>query len=207
MTWRSLLAAAAFLNAAGSTYADPKSPPAPTPAAPIAVVPPQMQSPPPLPSYSLAPFEKRLANAKSVKVTTSILGIELGSTLEQAHQKLDKLCDSAHRPKEEKEESEGEQGERKILWELTRSDYAFVFVKADDKEKITYVSGFLRPGKEISFEKIGETKKAPVQDANTIAWDVLRLKHPAFRVVASGSERKAKSIMIFVVKRGGQNSR
>ena len=164
-----------------------------------------MQSPPPLPSYSLAPYEERLANAKSVKVTTSILGIELGSTLEHAHEKLDKLCDSAHRPKEEKEEGEGEQGERKVLWELAKSDYAFVFVKADDKEKITYVSGFLRPGKEISFEKIGETKKAPVQDANTIAWDVLRPKHPAFRVVASGSEHKAKSIMIFVVKRGGHN--
>jgi len=159
-----------------------------------------MQSPPPLPSNSLAPYEVRLANAKSVKVTTSILGISLGSSLEHAHETLDKLCDTAHRPKEEKEEEEG-QGEHKVLWELAKSPYGSVFVKADDKEKITYISGFLRKGKEMPFEKIGETKKAPLQDQNTIAWDVLRLKQRPFRVVASGLNRKANNIMIFVVKR------
>ena len=159
-----------------------------------------MESPPPLPANSLAPFEVRLANAKSVKVMSSILGISLGSSLEHAHEVLDKLCDKAHRPKEEKEEEEGE-GEQKVLWQLTKSPYSFVFVKADEKEKITYLSGFLRPGKEMSFEKIGETKKAPLQDATTIAWDVVRPNHPAFRVVASGADRKANNIMIFVVKR------
>jgi putative alpha-1,2-mannosidase len=159
----------------------------------------QMQSPPSLPNNTLAPYEERLANAKSVKVKTSLLGIELGSSLERAHEKLDHLCDAAHRPKEEKEE-EGE-GEHKVLWEMANGDYAFVFVKADDKERITYLSGFLRPGKEIPFDKIGETKKAPVQDSNTIAWDVARPKHPLFRVVAAGAERKANNIMIFLVKR------
>lgn len=133
---------------------------------------------------------------------TSILGIQLGSTLEQAHEKLDRLCDSAHRPKEENEE-EGEEGEHKVLWELAKSNYTFLFVKADDKEKITYVSGFLRAGKEIPFDKIGEIKKAPVQNANTIAWDVLRSKHPLFRVVAAGADHKANNVMIFVVKRPG----
>jgi putative alpha-1,2-mannosidase len=65
------------------------------------------------------------------------------------------------------------------------------------------MSGFLRAGKEIPFDKIGETKKAPVQNANTIAWDVLRSKHPLFRVVASGADGKANNVMIFVVKRPG----
>jgi hypothetical protein len=77
-----------------------------------------------------------------------------------------------------------------------------VFVKSDE-EKITYIDAFLRPGKEIPFEKIGDTKKAPLQDVNTIAWDVLRPNRPLFRVVAKGADRKANNITIFVVKRPG----
>jgi hypothetical protein len=46
-------------------------------------------------------------------------------------------------------------------------------------------------------------KKAPVQDANVIAWDVLRPGRPLFRVVAKGAERKAN---IFIVKRPGLNA-
>jgi hypothetical protein len=159
-----------------------------------------IESPPPLPPYSTAPLAERLAAAKSVKVTTSILGLKLGSTLEQAHEKLDKLCDAAHRPKEEKEE-ESEEGEQKVLWELARTDYSFIFVKANEKGQITYLSGFLRPGKEIPFARVGEPNKAPVRNPTTIAWDVLRQNQPHFRVVASGKDAKASSIMIFVVKR------
>src|SRR4029077_251014 len=152
----------------------------------------------PRPSYSLAPYEDRLAAAESVEGTISILGLELGSTLEQAHAKLDKLSDPAHPPKEEEEGPE-----RKILWQLARTDYSAVFVKSDEKKRITYINGFLRPGKEIPFEKIGDTKKAPVQDVNTIVWDVLRPNRPLFRVVAKGTDRKASNITIFVVKRPG----
>jgi hypothetical protein len=152
----------------------------------------------PRPSYSLAPYEDRLAAAQSVEVTISILGLELGSTLEQAHAKLDKLSDRAHPPKEEEEGPE-----RKILWQLARTDYSAVFVKSDEKKRITYINGFLRPGKEIPFEKIGDTKKAPLQDVNTIVWDVLRPNRPLFRLVAKGADRKASNITIFVVKRPG----
>ena len=152
----------------------------------------------PRPSYSLAPYEDRLAAAQSVKVTISILGLELGSTLEQAHAKLDKLSDPAHPPKEEEEGPE-----RKILWQLARTDYSAVFVKSDEKGRITYINAFLRPGKDIPFEEIGDTKKAPLQDVNTIAWEVLRPKRPLFRIVAKGADRKANNITIFVVKRPG----
>ena len=152
----------------------------------------------PRPTYSLAPYEDRLAAAESVEVTISILGLELGSTLEQAHAKLDKLSDPAHLPKEEEEGPE-----RKILWQLARTDYSAVFVKSDERKRITYINAFLRPGKEIPFEKIGDTKKAPLQDVNTIVWDVLRPKRPLSRVVAKGADRKANNITIFVVKRPG----
>ena len=184
MASRSLFNAGLFLTVSGLTplsQAQTRSP---------------AESKSPRPSYSLAPYEDRLAAAQSVKVTISILGLELGSTLEQAHAKLDKLSDPAHPPKEEEEGPE-----RKILWQLARTDYSAVFVKSDEKGRITYINAFLRPGKDIPFEKIGDTKKAPLQDVNTIAWDVQRPKRPLFRVVAKGADRKANNIAIFVVKR------
>ena len=163
-------------------------------------------STPALPTPSgLAPLEVRMANAKSAKVQTGILGLELGATLEQAHATLDKLKDASQSTKEEKEDSEkGEQeNESRTLWQLTKSEYSAVYIKANDKGKITYINAFLRPGKEISFDKIGDTKKAPIQGADVIAWDVLRPHRPLFRVVASGKDRKANSVAIFVVKRAG----
>jgi hypothetical protein len=186
MISRSLLNAGLFLTVIGLTplsQAQTRSP---------------AESKSPRPSYSLAPYEDRLAAAQSVKVTISILGLELGSTLEQVHAKLDKLSDPAHPPKEEEEGPE-----RKVLWQLARTDYSAVFVKSDEKNGSPTSMLFLRPGKEIPFEKIGDTKKAPLQDVNTIVWDVLRPNRPLFRLVAKGADRKANNITIFVVKRPG----
>ncbi len=52
--------------------------------------------------------------------------------------------------------------ERKVSWQLAKSDYSSVFVKADEKERITYIAAYLRPEKEIPFDKIGQLEKAPV---------------------------------------------
>jgi hypothetical protein len=205
--WRLFLVTALILAVIGLGSLALAQTETPSPYSPIASSsrsPAQSQSP--LPAYSLAPYEERLAAARSVKVMTSILDLELGSTLEQAHAKLDRLTDPKHPPKTEREGSKNnEESEQKVLWQLAKTDYSFVFVKSDENERITSINAFLRPGKEIPFEKIGEAKKAPVQDANTIAWDVLRPNHPLFRVVANGADRKASSITIFVVKRAGHD--
>lgn len=199
MISRSLFNAGLFLTLVGLTQLSQAQTPS-SASSTASALPSPAQSKSPLPSYSLAPYEDRLAAAQSVKVMTSILGLELGSTLEQAHTKLDKLSDSAHPPKEEEEGPE-----RKVLWQLARTDYSAVFVKSDERKRITYINAFLRPGKEIPFEKIGDTKKAPLQDINTIAWDVLRPNRPLFRVVASGADQRASSITIFIVKRAGHD--
>jgi hypothetical protein len=193
--WRLPLATALTLAVIGLGSSALAQTQTPSPASPS---PSPTQPESPRPAYSLAPYEERLATAQSVKVMTSILGLELGSTLDQAHAKLDKLSDPKHPPKEEDEGSES-----KVLWQIAKTDYSVVFVKANAEKKITYINGFLRPGKEIPFGKIGETKKAPVQDPKSIAWDVLRPNRPLFRVVASGAGERASSITMFVVKRPG----
>lgn len=150
----------------------------------------------------LAPFEERLKTAETVKVLTNILGVRLQAPLKEAHKKLDSLCGPGHPPKEEVEEA-GEEGEsgHKVLWELAKSDFASVFVKADEKEQIVYILANLRPGKEIPFSKIGQVANAPVHTASTIAWDVVRRNSPLIRVVAQGAEEKASSLTLFVAKR------
>lgn len=179
------LAAALVVRPAGG---EPAPADAPTPALPQ-------------PSH-LASFEDRLAVAESVKVKTDILGVTLNSSLEEAHEKLDKLCAAAHPPKEEEEKSgdEGESG-HKVLFELEKTDYSSVFLKTDDKEKVTYILASLRPGKEVPFAQLGQVEKAPVHNDATVAWDLVRPKKPLIRIVGQGANEKARSITLFVVKR------
>jgi hypothetical protein len=158
-------------------------------------------SPSPSASPKLAPFKERLAAAKSVKVETSILGLEIGFTLEQAHARLDSLGEPAKPSTEATEDAEQGEKERRIIWHLARSDFSSVFVKADEQERITYIAAFVRPGKEISFDKIGQTEKAPILTDHTVAWDVVRPNQPLIRVVARGENRTASSITVFLVKR------
>jgi hypothetical protein len=159
-------------------------------------------SPSPSKRPKLAPFKQRLAAAQSVKVQTAILGIELDSTLESAHSKLDSLGQLTLRPVEGADEAANQtEGEHKLSWQLVKTDYGSVFVKADEKGRITYIVAYLRRGKEMPFEKIGQVEKAPVLTDRVVAWDVVRPNRPLIRVVARGSERKANSITMFIVKR------
>jgi hypothetical protein len=165
--------------------------------------PPSSAASPSLPKPpKLAPFKERLAAAQSVKVQTEILGIELDSTLESAHSKLDSLGHPMARPVDEGDEvAKRSEGEHKASWQLAKTDYGSVFVKVDEKERITYIAAYLRPGKEMPFDKIGQLEKAPVLTDRVVAWDVVRPNRPLIRVVARGSERKANSITMFIVKR------
>jgi hypothetical protein len=125
----------------------------------------------------------------------------LDSLLEMARAKLDSLADPAKPSIEEKEDVAGGEGEHKIVWQLVRSDFSSVYLKADREERITYITGSLRKGKELPFDKIGEIEKAPILSNSTVAWDVVRPGRPLIRVIARGTCRKASSITLFIVKR------
>ncbi len=144
-------------------------------------------------------------NASTVKVVTSILGVELGSTLQEAHARLDKLSDPATPPKEEaqKGSENAARGTRKVLWQFAETDYSAVFIKTDYDQRIASISAIVRPGKELPFDQIGEVEKAPIRSQAQVAWDVIRPGRPLFRVVAQGTEGKASTINIFLVKRDG----
>jgi hypothetical protein len=98
-------------------------------------------------------------------------------------------------------ESEAGDEDRKEIWQLAGTDFRAVFLKADDKERITYITGWLRPEKALPFEQIGDVSKAPVLTDNAVAWDVLRPDQPLFRVSAKGVGRQASEITLLVVQR------
>jgi hypothetical protein len=187
-----LVGATAFLVLSGET------PPAPSPgsSAPSAV--PSSSVPRPLKPAS---FKERLAAAESVKVQTDILGFELDSSLAVVHARLDPLAAPGGRPKDATGDADRDEGEQRVFWKLGKTDYASVFVKADDRDRITYMIGLLRPGREIPFDQIGQVEKAPIKSEKLVAWDVVRQNGPLIRVVARGSEGKANSITLFIVKR------
>lgn len=146
-------------------------------------------------------FRDRLRNATTVKVKMDILGLEIDSSLEQAHEKLDPIAiGKASPPKKDEDPGEGE-GEQKAFWELKKTDFKSVFFKADAEGRVTYMLVTYRGGKEPAFSQIGQVEKAPVQSRDLIAWDVVRKGRPLIRVVARGHDSRAESITIFLVKR------
>jgi len=157
--------------------------------------------PSPSPSLRLAPFKERLAAAQSVKVETTLLGLALDTPLEKAHQILDPLGNPTQPSVEATGEAEEGEKERKVLWKLTKSEFSSILVKTDEEDRVSYMMGFLRPGKELSFDQIGQTEKAPILTEHTAAWDVVRPDKSLLRVVARGEKRKANTITIFLVKR------
>jgi hypothetical protein len=162
-------------------------------------------SPTPTPTSTAAvgTFEQRLAVARSVKVETSILGLEIGDDLDKAHERLDPLGEPITPPKDEDEHDERE---AKIFWQLRETDYRGVLVKTDDENRVTSIAGYLREEKLKPFESIGDIQVAPVHNDNQVAWDVVRPNRPQLRVAATGTEGKAAVITIFAVKREGKHN-
>lgn len=135
--------------------------------------------------------------ARSVKVETSILGVQVGDELEETHEKLDSLGTFVAPPKEA---GESEEHEEKILWTLRETDYRALLVKAEE-DRVTSITGYLRDDKTKPFESIGDVQVAPVHSESQVAWDIVRPGRPHLRVVASGDANKAASITVFAVKR------
>src|SRR3954447_23838486 len=78
------------------------------------------QAAPAAPMPRLASFTERMASAKSARVKTDLLGLELGADIEGAQRQLDKWIAPSSRSKAPVNE---EEGERKVLWELNGTDF------------------------------------------------------------------------------------
>jgi hypothetical protein len=125
-------------------------------------------------------------------VRDSILGIRIGSTLAEASARLDPVAVRKGGEAEE-EEQEREEG-RKKAWTLKRTEYRSVALKVNHADRVVWITGFVRPGREIPFSRLGDLSIARATDSIAI-WNV-RTPEGSYRLVARGQRRRASVISL-----------
>jgi hypothetical protein len=119
---------------------------------------------------------------KRSQVEGSILGVSVGARLDEARVRLDRIGTSDGRTTRD--------GGRKEAWHLRETAFASIALKADAKGRVVWVSGFLRPGREIPFDKLGELTLAEGVTGTQAIWNV-ETPSGGYRLVAKGQNGKA----------------
>jgi hypothetical protein len=147
-----------------------------------------------LPLVFLASSVTSAQKIEPPRVPESILGVGIGSTLQDAHAKLDRL--RTRNAREDSEEESGEEqeqkleGSRKEAWALRATNYATVAFKVDRNRRVVWITGFVRPGKEIPFAKLGNLSSATVVTNIRVVWNVAT-PSGGYRVIAKGQNGRA----------------
>ena len=127
-------------------------------------------------------------------VIDSILGVGIGTSLDQAHEKLDRLSNRERRDERETADEEHE-GSRKEAWALKATDYSTIALKVDREGRVVWITGWLRPGKEIPFAKLGSLSSATAVTESHAVWNVASPKG-GYRLIVKGPNRKARVISL-----------
>ena len=132
--------------------------------------------------------------SEKTRVVDSILGVGVGASLDQAHAKLDRLSTRRMNDREEQETEEREGG-RKEAWTLKTTDYVSVALQTDRYGRVVWITGFVRPGKEIAFAKLGDLSSAAGVTDSRVIWNVAT-PSGGYRLVAKGQDGKARVISL-----------
>lgn len=154
----------------------------------------QLVPPAPAAARQDAQREKRGPAAQAGKtagegahVLDSVLGIGIGTTIEEAHAKLKDLGTVGGRATRD--------GGRKEAWTLKKTEFTSIAYKTDARGRIQWVTGFVREGQEIPFERLGDPGRAAAVAETEAAWNV-ETETGGFRLVAKGPGRKARVIYL-----------
>lgn len=127
------------------------------------------------------------AQAGGAKVADSILGVRIGSSLEEAHARLKDLGTVGGRATRE--------GGRKEAWTLKGGDFTSVAYKTDAAGRVVWLTGFVRPGREIPFSQLGDLARATGKDETQAAWTV-ETPGGGYRLVAKGPNGRARVVYL-----------
>jgi hypothetical protein len=128
--------------------------------------------------------------SKEARVINSLLGVSIGSTLEETRARLSSLGSGGGRDTRD--------GGRKEAWTLKGTEYATLAFKTDGKGKVVWVSAFARPGKEIPFSKLGDLSKAARAAESQAIWNV-ETPQGGYRLVAKGVQGKASVVYLLTL--------
>lgn len=124
------------------------------------------------------------------KTADSILGVKIGMTAHEADEALERVGD---RP--EGESGEAEDGESKEAWNIRGTDYSSVVIMRGKNGLVRWVTGFVRPGRNVSFASFGDLKTAARSNANSAVWNV-KDAAGGYKLVVKGSDRNARVVYL-----------
>lgn len=131
-----------------------------------------------------------------VRVTDSVAGVRLGMELEEVHKKLEKIGTRGQRDEREEERDEGG---RKEAWTLRKTPFSAVAYQSDARGRVKWVTGFVRPGKEIPFSKLGDLAHASSKSAQGAVWNV-ETAEGSFRLIVKGAQSKAQVVQLLSLR-------
>jgi hypothetical protein len=121
------------------------------------------------------------------KAVDSVLGVRVGSTLEEAQGKLREHGTGGGR-------ATGDGG-RKEAWTLKDTEFTSVAFRTNAKGRVVWVTGFVRPGREIPFAQLGDLARAARKDTLQAVWNVEK-PEGSYRLVAKGPDGKARVVSL-----------
>ena len=127
------------------------------------------------------------AGSEQVLPISSLVGIGIGTPLDEARSKLSKLGTGGGR--------ETRDGGSKEAWTLRETDFATVAFKSNGAGKVVWISAFVRAGREVPFSTLGDPGKATSVTSSQIVWNVAT-PGGGYRLVAKGSGQKASVIYL-----------
>ena len=134
-----------------------------------------------------------------MRVIDSILGVGIGRDVDRVREKLDRLSTNKRQKSfehaEQNEDREEREEGRKQAWTLTSTDYATIAVNANERGRIVWVTGFVRPGRDIPFAQLGDLSSATISTDSMAIWNVAT-PSGGYRVVAKGKEGRARVVSL-----------
>jgi len=141
------------------------------------------------------PENKTSTTSTTIEASGNVLGVGIGTTLEEAHNKLDVLRDPASTGLQDKEGNEGNEGE-KAYWRLVGTEYSWIMLWSNKEGRVVQVSAAVRPEKPKPFKEVGDLSKAAINDENAAKWNVQRPDNLSYRLVARGPNHRATNIYL-----------
>ena len=144
---------------------------------------------------------------KTIEASGEILGIAIGSTMEEARARLEQLSV----PAEDGSEAE-EEDERRTFWKLKATEFDWIMAWAKTDGRITRVRAVFRPNQGKAFKEIGRLETAASVDSERVKWNLRTREGANFRLIAQGAQERATSVYMFSLEqtsddRGIRNSR
>ena len=130
--------------------------------------------------------------AQERSTVSTLEGIGIGTTLDEARAVLTRIGTGGGRDTRDHG--------RKEVWTLRETDFASLAFKTNGKGQVVWISAFVRPGKEIAFEKFGDQSKATMTSKSEAIWNVGGAED-GYRLVVKGDNGKANVVYLLSLAR------